>query len=74
MDEDKPYPVEPLESKRGEFEQGVKKAAVEQFGYSSSDAMLKTILERNRSGRYVVEWVYGAWIGYNMAHAEPAKP
>ena len=29
--------------------------------------MLKTILERNRNGRYAVEWVRGAWEGFNTA-------
>lgn len=49
------YPVEPLDGKRAEFEVGVKLIAVERFGYSVGDA----ILERNRNGRYAVEWVRG---------------
>lgn len=61
------YPLEPLDHKRAEFELGVMRIAVERFGYSASDAMLKTILERNRNGRYAVEWVRGAWEGFNIA-------
>lgn len=67
MSEEQTYPSEPLDHKRAEFELGVKRIAVERFGYSASDAMLKTILERNRNGRYAVEWVRGAWEGFNIA-------
>lgn len=67
MLEEQTYPSEPLDHKRAEFELGVKRIAVERFGYSASDAMLKTILERNRNGRYAVEWVRGAWEGFNTA-------
>ncbi|MPQ69462.1 hypothetical protein [Pseudomonas sp. MWU12-2323] len=72
MNTEQNYPAEPLENKRAEFEVGVKRIAVERFGYTSGDAMLKTILERNRNGRYTVEWVRGAWEGFNMA--QPQQP
>lgn len=64
------YPSEPLDHKRAEFESGVKRVAVERFGYSAGDAMLKTILERNLNGRYAVDWVRGAWEGFNMAQPQ----
>lgn len=67
MSDEQAYPVEELEQKRAEFEQGIKKIAVERFGYSGSDAMLEMLTERNRNGRYAVEWVRGAWEGFNMA-------
>jgi len=67
MNEEQTYPSEPLDHKRAEFELGIKRLAVERFGYSAKDAMLKTILERNRNGRYAVEWVRGAWEGFNLA-------
>ena len=70
MDAEQNYPAEPLDAKRAEFELGVKRIAVERFGYSAGDAMLKTILERNRNGRYVVEWVRGAWEGFNLAQPQ----
>ncbi|PWD01967.1 MULTISPECIES: hypothetical protein [Pseudomonas] len=70
MTEEQIYPAEPLDDKRPEFEAGVKRVAVERFGYSASDAMLKTILERNRNGRYAVEWVRGAWEGFNLAQPQ----
>lgn len=73
MLEEQTYPSEPLDHKRAEFELGVKRIAVERFGYSASDAMLKTILERNRNGRYAVEWVRGAWEGFNSAQPHDSE-
>lgn len=70
MDTEQSYPAEPLDHKRPEFEAGAKRIAIERFGYTAGDAMLKTILERNRSGRYVVDWVRGAWEGFNMAQPQ----
>lgn len=73
MGTDDNYPVEPFEEKRAEFEALAKTSAVEVFGYSAKDALLKTIFERNRNGRYAIEWVRGAWIGYVMAHQQLQK-
>ena len=53
MNDEQVYPVEALEHKRAEFEEGIKRIAV----------------ERNRNGRYTVEWVRGAWEGFNMAQS-----
>ncbi|WP_219096244.1 hypothetical protein [Pseudomonas sp. UMAB-40] len=61
------YPAEPLDHKRAYFEIGIKRIAVERFDYSRNDALLKSLIERNRNGRYAVEWVRGAWEGFNMA-------
>lgn len=67
MNTNETYQDEALDAMRPEFEAGVKRIAVEKFDYSKGDAMLKTILERNRNGRYVVDWVRGAWEGFNLA-------
>ncbi|MDN4500127.1 hypothetical protein QYE73_22830 [Pseudomonas mosselii] len=67
MADEQNYPVEPLEAKRAEFEQGVKRIAVERFGHSAGDNTFYMLLERNRNGRYAVEWVRGAWEGFNLA-------
>jgi len=69
MNDEQVYPVEALEHKRAEFEEGIKRIAVERFGYSGGDALRKTLVERNRNGRYAVEWVRGAWEGFNMAQS-----
>jgi len=42
-----------------QFEEAVKRAAVEHYGYGRSDALLKTLLDRNRNGRFAVDWVNG---------------
>lgn len=60
------YPSEPLDHKRADFEAKVRQVAVERFGYTAGDALLKSLNERNRNGRYTVEWVRGAWEGVNM--------
>ncbi len=73
MKEEQNYPAELLDAKRPEFELGVKRIAVERFGYSAGDAMLKTILERNLKGRYAVDWVRGAWEGFNLAQPQQAS-
>ncbi|MBX8557093.1 hypothetical protein K5D56_21750 [Pseudomonas cichorii] len=67
MIEEQTYPSEPLDHKRAEFEARLKRVAVERFDYSAGDALLKSITDRNRNGRYAVEWVRGAWEGFNMA-------
>lgn len=67
MDSDQNFPPEPLDYKRAEFESGVQRIAVEKFGYSQATATAHFLLERNNNGRYSVEWVRGAWEGYNLA-------
>jgi len=67
MTDEQAYPVELLEAKRAEFEQGVKRIAVERFGYSAGDNTFYMLIERNRNGRYAVEWVRGAWEGFKLA-------
>lgn len=52
------------DEQRQDFEAQCIKIAVEHYGYSSGDAMLKALLERNRNGRYAVEWVQGAALGW----------
>ena len=44
--------------------------AVKHYGYKEGDALLKSILERRANDRYLVDWVEGAWIGY-QAGREP---
>lgn len=61
------YPRETLEHKRAGFEQGIKKIAVERFGHSANDNTFYMLIERNRNGRYAVEWVRGAWEGLQLA-------
>lgn len=68
------FPPEPLDHLRSQFEASVKLIAVERFNYSNSDAMLNTLIERNRNGRYAVEWVRGAWEGFMLANASLATP
>lgn len=43
---------------------------VKHYGYKEGDALLKSILERRANDRYMVDWVEGAWIGY-QAGREP---
>ena len=64
---DQVYPRETLEHKRAGFEQGIKTIAVERFGYSGNDNTFYMLIERNRNGRYAVEWVRGAWEGLMLA-------
>lgn len=64
---DQVYPREALEHKRAGFEQGIKTIAVERFGYSVNDNTFYMLIERNRNGRYAVEWVRGAWEGLMLA-------
>ncbi|MCF5382017.1 hypothetical protein GIW05_00585 [Pseudomonas syringae] len=66
MEEVQTYPPEPFDHKRQAFEAGIKEVEVERFDYRNGDAVLKFITERNRTGRYAVDWVRGAWAGYNM--------
>ncbi|MGO4801120.1 hypothetical protein ACEN2T_17720 [Pseudomonas sp. W22_MBD1_FP4] len=72
MNNERTLPTEPSDHKRPHFEKGILRVAVERFGYSSGDAMLKTLVERNSNGRYAVDWVRGAWEGFNMD--QPPQP
>lgn len=49
---------------REAFEAACVVIAVDRYGYAKGDALLKSICERRRDGRYVVEWVEGAWHGW----------
>lgn len=64
---DQIYPRETLEHKRADFETGIKKIAVERFGHTANDNTFYMLIERNRNGRYAVEWVRGAWEGMMLA-------
>jgi hypothetical protein len=66
--------VEPQEDLRPEFEALIKQIAIDCFGYSKGDALLKSLNERNRSGVYGVEWVRGAWEGFGLLKAGAAIP
>ncbi|WP_146041272.1 hypothetical protein [Pseudomonas sp. MPR-ANC1] len=48
--------------------------AVKNYGYSQGDALLKSVLERRGDGRYVVDWVEGAWNGWQAAKEPQPKP
>ncbi len=61
------FPADHLEELRPEFEQSIPQLAVEQFGYPADSPMFTMLLERNRDGRYCVEWVRSAWAGYRLA-------
>lgn len=55
---------EMTEQAREEFESTALVLAVKHYGYKEGDALLKSILERRANDRYMVDWVEGAWIGY----------
>lgn len=74
MDTTQTFPPHPLDHLRPQFEASIKTLAVEHYDYSDSNALLKTLAERNRNGRYVVEWVRGAWEGFCIANAGDAIP
>lgn len=50
-----------------QFEEAVKRAAVEHYGYGQSDALLKTLLDRNLNGRFAVDWVNGFLLGWQAS-------
>ena len=52
------------EQLRKDFEAVALVLAVKHYGYKEGDALLKSILERRANDRYMVDWVEGAWIGY----------
>ncbi|MBV4524345.1 hypothetical protein KVG88_30185 [Pseudomonas sp. SWRI74] len=52
------------EQERKDFETQCLVLAVKNYGYKQGEALLKTVLERRTNGTYSVEWVEGAWIGY----------
>lgn len=55
------------EQARKDFEAKALVLAVKHYGYQEGDALLKSILERRANDRYMVDWVDGAWIGYQAA-------
>lgn len=63
------------EQDRKDFEAKCLVLAVEHYGYKPGDALLKSVLERRSNGTYSVEWVGGAWIGWQSARESeaPAK-
>ena len=74
MTDSQNFPPEPLDHLRPQFEASVQIIAVERYNYSAGDALLKTLIERNRNGRYAVEWVRGAWEGFMVANAAAGQP
>ena len=56
------------EKARKEFEVQALVLAVKHYGYKEGDALLKSILERRANGRYMVDWVEGAWLGWQSAN------
>lgn len=74
MTDSQNFPPEPLDHLRPQFEASVQVIAVERYNYSAGDALLKTLIERNRNGRYAVEWVRGAWEGFMIANADAGQP
>lgn len=52
------------EQGRKDFEKQCLVLAVKHYGYKEGDALLKSLLERRANDRYMVDWVEGAWIGY----------
>lgn len=54
-------------NKQEQFEAAVKRVAIEHFGYSDGDALLKNILEKRKNGSYCVEWVNGFAIGWQAS-------
>lgn len=74
MDTTQIFPPEPLDHMRPQFEESIKPIAIERFNYSKGDALLKSLTERNRNGRYAVEWVRGAWEGFIIANTNSAAP
>lgn len=46
------------------FEAAVKRAAVDHYEHREGDALLKTLMDRNRTGRFAVEWVNGFLLGW----------
>lgn len=64
---DYPYPLPErpaVPTLREQFEAQALVLAVKHYGYKEGDALLKSILERRANDRYMVDWVEGAWIGY----------
>ena len=64
---DYPYPLPEraaVPTLREEFEAQALGRAVKHYGYKDGDALLKSILERRANDRYMVDWVEGAWLGY----------
>jgi hypothetical protein len=51
-------------SQRTAFEVVARRLAIERYGYSERDALLKTLFERRTDGRYSIDWVEGAWLGW----------
>jgi hypothetical protein len=50
---------------RREFEAKCRELAVKHYRYANADAaLLDTLFERRTNGTYAVDWVDGAWIGY----------
>lgn len=74
MDTTTNFQPEPLDHLRPQFEALIKTIAIERYDFSDNDALLKTLKERNRNGRYAVEWVRGAWEGFTIANVSAAVP
>lgn len=60
------------EQARKDFEESALVLAVKHFGYKAGEEPLNFVLHRHFDGRYVVDWVEGAWLGWRSA--VEAKP
>jgi hypothetical protein len=57
---------------REEFEARCRVLAVKHYRYAQSETALRTLFERRTDGAYAIDWVDGAWIGWQAAmEAEP---
>lgn len=52
------------QNEREMFEKEILKVAVDSYGYRQNDALPQRILERMGNGEYCVEWVNGAFKGW----------
>ena len=53
---------------REQFEEAVKRAAVEHYGYGSDNqALFDTLMERGTTGRFTVGWVNGFLLGWQAS-------
>lgn len=64
----RPHPVaDGVTSLREKFEAQALVLAVKHYGYKPANSLRETVLERRKNGTYCVEWVDGAWLGYQAA-------
>lgn len=64
---DYPYPLperDAVPTLREQFEAQALVLAVKHYRYANSETALRTLFERRTDGTYSIDWVDGAWIGY----------